>query len=350
MCLLKFFIMNESFFVNIIFNLLVVSIFLCCLSLLFSSSLVIINRLYKIVLWLINIGFYEPYFNNENVFVESYPQLDLNTAITKYQFPKYNFGNLSNYNDVLIKFSIFATNIILFGIIFMRWVTSGYFPISNLYESLMFLTWCLLTLLLIAGYKIGFSKVSIIGCVVLPLCLFLIGFSIKVLPVAMQNVTPLVPALQSSWLLFHVSMMMLSYSVLLFGSLLSIMFLFLCSKTNRFKNAIEKNPMKSFLLYQLDLWSYRTIGIGFPFLTMGIISGAVWANEAWGSYWSWDPKETWALITWIIFATYLHARLIRNSNEKEAALLGSIGFFVIWICYLGVNFLGQGLHSYGWLS
>ena len=108
--------------------------------------------------------------------------------------------------------------------------------------------------------------------------------------------------------------------------------------------------MKSFLLYQLDLWSYRTIGIGFPFLTLGIISGAVWANEAWGSYWSWDPKETWALITWIVFATYLHARLIRNSNEEEAALLGSVGFFVIWICYLGVNFLGQGLHSYGWLS
>ena len=122
------------------------------------------------------------------------------------------------------------------------------------------------------------------------------------------------------------------------------------SKTNNILTKTKKNPMKSFLLYQLDLWSYRTIGIGFPFLTLGIISGAVWANEAWGSYWSWDPKETWALITWIVFAVYLHARLIRNSNEKESALLGSVGFFVIWICYLGVNFLGQGLHSYGWLS
>jgi cytochrome c-type biogenesis protein CcsB len=145
-------------------------------------------------------------------------------------------------------------------------------------------------------------------------------------------------------------MMMLSYAVLLFGSLLSIMSLFLYSKTNNTSSLDDKTSTKSFLLYQLDLWSYRTIGIGFPFLTLGIISGAVWANEAWGSYWSWDPKETWALITWILFAIYLHARLIRNSNEKESAILGSVGFFAIWICYLGVNFLGQGLHSYGWLS
>ena len=96
------------------------------------------------------------------------------------------------------------------------------------------------------------------------------------------------------------------------------------------------------LLNKLDRWSYRTIGIGFPFLTMGIISGAVWANEAWGSYWSWDPKETWALITWLIFAIYLHSRLLKGWQGQKAAVLGSCGFFVIWICYLGVNFLGKG--------
>ena len=85
-------------------------------------------------------------------------------------------------------------------------------------------------------------------------------------------------------------------------------------------------------------------------LTVGIISGAVWANEAWGSYWSWDPKETWALITWLVFAAYIHARLTQGWIGKKAAILGSVGFFVVWICYLGVNFLGQGLHSYGFLS
>ena len=100
---------------------------------------------------------------------------------------------------------------------------------------------------------------------------------------------------------------------------------------------------------KLDLWSYRTIGVGFPFLTLGIISGAVWANEAWGSYWSWDPKETWALITWLIFAIYLHSRLLKGWQGQKAAMLGSAGFFVIWVCYLGVNFLGKGLHSYGWV-
>ena len=107
---------------------------------------------------------------------------------------------------------------------------------------------------------------------------------------------------------------------------------------------------KTKLLQSLDNWSYRIIGLGFPFLTIGIISGGVWANEAWGSYWSWDPKETWALITWIIFATYLHSRITKGWEGKKTALLGGVGLFVIWICYLGVNFLGKGLHTYGWLS
>ena len=102
------------------------------------------------------------------------------------------------------------------------------------------------------------------------------------------------------------------------------------------------------LLENLDNWSYRILGLGFPFLTIGIISGGVWANEAWGSYWSWDPKETWALITWLVFATYLHARFTKGWEGRKTAILGGIGFFVIWICYLGVNFLGKGLHSYGW--
>ena len=97
----------------------------------------------------------------------------------------------------------------------------------------------------------------------------------------------------------------------------------------------------------MDIWSYRIIGLGFPFLTIGIIAGAVWANEAWGSYWSWDPKETWALITWLFFASYLHSRILKGWRGQKAALLASLGFFVLWICYLGVNFLSKGLHSYG---
>jgi len=101
------------------------------------------------------------------------------------------------------------------------------------------------------------------------------------------------------------------------------------------------------LLESVDNLSYRTISFGFPLLTIGIIAGAVWANEAWGSYWSLDPKETWALITWLVFASYLHARITRSWQGKRPAIIASIGFIVVWICYLGVNFLGKGLHTYG---
>ena len=92
------------------------------------------------------------------------------------------------------------------------------------------------------------------------------------------------------------------------------------------------------------------MAFGFPLLTLGILSGSVWANEAWGSYWSWDPKETWAFITWLIFAFYLHTRLQYGWEGEKSAFVASFGFFIVWICYLGVNLLGKGLHSYGWLS
>jgi cytochrome c-type biogenesis protein CcsB len=176
----------------------------------------------------------------------------------------------------------------------------------------------------------------------------------------------------------HVSMMMISYSTLIIGSLLSILYLAF-SYTNDLKkdsslnlennsseilnssqtmslvssnlSEIPKDNIKTklSLLQTIDTWSYRIIGLGFPFLTIGIISGAIWANEAWGSYWSWDPKETWALITWLIFAVYLHARLLKGWQGQKAAIVGSVGFLIVWICYLGVNFLGKGLHSYGWV-
>ena len=100
----------------------------------------------------------------------------------------------------------------------------------------------------------------------------------------------------------------------------------------------------------LDNLSYRTLGFGFPLLTIGILSGAVWANEAWGSYWSWDPKETWALITWLVFAIYLHTRLTKGWKGTGPALIATGGFVIVWICYLGVNLLGTGLHSYGWFQ
>jgi cytochrome c-type biogenesis protein CcsB len=105
-----------------------------------------------------------------------------------------------------------------------------------------------------------------------------------------------------------------------------------------FKKKDEKN---------LDAIAYKTIGFGFLFLTLGIISGAVWANSAWGTYWSWDPKETWSLITWFIYAIYLHIRFRKGWRGKKAAWVSVIGFVAMLFTYFGVNYLLSGLHSYG---
>jgi cytochrome c-type biogenesis protein CcsB len=271
------------------------------------------------------------------------------------------------------RISSFCANILLFFILCSRWIVAGYFPLSNLYESLLFLTWSLLTLYLYVEVK---TNSNLIGAVLLPVTLFIIGFANLTLSADMQKSSPLVPALQSNWLMMHVSMMILSYATLIIGSLLCLLFLVISKAQDIDLKIIDKSFTSVYnkiidyyedkivlipspevlefgkvkLLHSLDNWSYRIIGLGFPFLTIGIISGGVWANEAWGSYWSWDPKETWALITWIIFATYLHSRITKGWEGKKTAIIGSIGFFVIWICYLGVNFLGKGLHSYGWVS
>jgi cytochrome c-type biogenesis protein CcsB len=297
------------------------------------------------------------------------------------------------------KLSAIIANILLFFILCSRWIVAGYFPLSNLYESLLFLTWILLTIYLYIEFK---TKSKLLGAVLLPIALLINGFANLTLSAEMQKSSPLVPALQSNWLMMHVSMMMLSYATLIIGSLFCILFLVLSKFQEIDLELVDEST--SFIIYNdlfdysvdyyqpqpatlslaerepdiddlepdtrndvfpeedlqeiyslkllksLDNWSYRIIGLGFPFLTIGIIAGGVWANEAWGSYWSWDPKETWALITWLVFATYLHSRITKGWKGKKTAILGGLGFFVIWICYLGVNFLGKGLHSYGWLS
>jgi len=287
----------------------------------------------------------------------------------------------NNIIFTVAKLSGSLATIILFSYLSWRWYNYKFFPLSNLYESLIFLTCLLLLLYKFIEYK---TKSKIIGSLIIPLTLLIQGFATLSLPTVMQKSSPLVPALQSNWLMLHVSMMMLSYATLLFGSLFSILYLILDkNNNNKIKpKIIETDNLKGYqtyaleintldvksnnlyvdistkknnlsttnLLESLDSWSYRTIGLGFPLLTMGIISGAVWANEAWGSYWSWDPKETWALITWLTFAIYLHVRLTKGWLGTKSAILGSIGFFVVWVCYLGVNFLGKGLHSYGWVN
>ena len=272
------------------------------------------------------------------------------------------FKETNNLAQIGRSCSIIA-NILLFFILASRWIVAGYFPLSNLYESLLFLTWTLLTIYLYVEDK---TKSKLMGAILIPVALLINGFANLTLPAEMQKASPLVPALQSNWLMMHVSMMMLSYATLIMGSLLCLLFLVISKYQDVDLRLVDDSSLPLYnvmldyyeaklfspsdeiselgklkLLQSLDNWSYRIIGLGFPFLTIGIIAGGVWANEAWGSYWSWDPKETWALITWIVFATYLHSRITKGWEGKKTAVLGSIGFFVIWICYLGVNFLAR---------
>ncbi|MBW4671940.1 MAG: c-type cytochrome biogenesis protein CcsB [Cyanomargarita calcarea GSE-NOS-MK-12-04C] len=291
-----------------------------------------------------------------------------------------------------------------------RWLEAGYFPLSNLYESLFFLAWGITTVHLIAENN---SRSRLVGVATAPVAMAITAFAALTLPSSMQASEPLVPALKSNWLMMHVSVMMLSYSALMVGSLLAIAFLVVTRgqniqlqgssvgnggyRTNGYRlhkagelvsempiSAAENNgfarsssngngngktavlnlvtvpatqtevaaepltPQRLSLAETLDNISYRIIGLGFPLLTIGIIAGGVWANEAWGSYWSWDPKETWALITWLVFAAYLHSRITKGWQGRRPAILAAGGFVVVWVCYLGVNLLGKGLHSYGW--
>jgi len=252
-----------------------------------------------------------------------------------------------------------------------RWIEAGYFPMSNLYESLFALAWGITAMHLVAERM---SQNRLIGAITAPVAMGIAAFATLRLPGAMQHSEPLVPALKSNWLMMHVSVMLLSYAALMVGSLLAIAFLVVTRGqpvvlkgssvgTGGFRTVrVQRQssgaavmeapptllPERLTLAETLDNISYRVIGLGFPLLTIGIIAGAVWANEAWGSYWSWDPKETWALITWLVFAAYLHARITKGWQGRRPALLAASGFVVVWICYLGVNLLGKGLHSYGW--
>ncbi len=262
-----------------------------------------------------------------------------------------------------VRFITITINIFIAIQLFSRWLISGHFPISNLYESLYFLVW---------GITFGQLLVekeyqnSIIPAIAIPIELLTVAFACFVLPEDLKISSNLVPALRSSWLIMHVSVIMLSYAALIIGSLLSASVLFIdnseplqlrSSSTGvggfKISTSYSINNIVGSINFshseELDTLSYRSILVGFVLLTLGLITGAIWANEAWGTWWSWDPKETWAFISWLFYAAYLHMRISRGWQGRRPALLATSGFFVVLICYIGVNFLGVGLHSYGWI-
>jgi len=232
----------------------------------------------------------------------------------------------------------------------LRWYESyqvlgehGRAPLSNLYESVVFFAWTILLIYIVIDLK---YKQRAVGAFVIPFAFLSMAWAQLQLN---DSIEPLVPALQSNWLTYHVITCFLGYAAFAVACGVSIMYLI---KAGKEEKSAEQSPAGGLLglfpsVKVLDDLNYKAIMVGFPMLTLGIITGAAWANYAWGTYWSWDPKETWSLIVWFIYAAFLHARFTRGWVGKRAAWLSIFGFAATIFCYLGVNLVLSGLHSYG---
>lgn len=226
----------------------------------------------------------------------------------------------------------------------LRWKASydlgiGHVPLANFYESLIFFAWTIVLLYLVMEWRI---KNKTLGVFTLPIAFFLMAFA-SISPSVNSRIQPLIPALQSNWLTSHVLTCFMGYAAFTIAFGLGIMYFF----KSRPKDGKNELGISRFIPSEdmLDELMYQSMGLGFVFLTLGIMTGSVWAHYAWGSYWSWDPKETWSLITWLIYALMLHARYVRGWRGKRMAIMTVVGFASVLFTYLGVNYL-PGLHSY----
>jgi cytochrome c-type biogenesis protein CcsB len=288
---------------------------------------------------------------------------------------------------------------------FLRWVESyrmgiGHAPLSNLYESLVFFAWTIGIGHLVIEYR---YRNRVIGAFTLPPAFLAMAYA-SLSPYVSDRIQPLIPALKSNWLIAHVITCFIGYAAFAVGFGLSIMYLlhklaaaadgesaerrttdvlvlqfFLVGLglilfkfilgwafATAFGGAVllaavvdlaawglgRRRRVRAELFARfpesslMDLLTHQTVMFGFVFLSAGIITGSIWANSAWGRYWGWDPKETWSLITWFVYATLLHARLMRGWQGRRIAYLSILGFVAVLFTYFGVNLL-PGLHSYG---
>jgi cytochrome c-type biogenesis protein CcsB len=227
--------------------------------------------------------------------------------------------------------------------IILRWVEShnagiGHAPFSNLYESLIFFAWTIIFLYVLIEWR---TKNKSIGVFAMPLASLTMAYaSFSGVNTLIQ---PLVPALQSNWLAAHVITCFFGYAGFGLSFGLSLMYLIKRLDSPERRSIFLKLIPGTAILDEL---SYQMVVIGFLLLTLGIITGSVWAHSAWGTYWSWDPKETWSLITWLVYAGFLHSRMLRGWRGKRLAIFSIIGFCCVLFTYLGVNFILSGLHSY----
>lgn len=253
-------------------------------------------------------------------------------------FPKSSLAALAGYTTGLG----FAANT---GAIVLRMVIARRPPLANGYEFILTFAWGIVVifLLLLRRYRL-----SLIGALVLPVAFFLLAFVVFFMSADERVTTAIQPALKSNWLTFHVVTAMLGYGALAASFALGILYLIKQKATSAQAAGRHESKISSRIpdLSKLDFMSYRMVMFGFPLLTLCIITGAIWANYAWGTYWSWDPKETWSLITWIIYAIFLHARLMYGWRGKRSAWLAVIGFLAVLFTFFGVNYFLPGLHSY----
>lgn len=242
-------------------------------------------------------------------------------------------GKLAQAGNIIL---LLGLTMQIIGLV-IRGTAAQFMPITNMYESLNFFSAVIVLFYLFVEWKF---KNRVFGVFILPVVFLLMAFSS--LPSTSKEVVPLIPALQSQWLVWHVVLSFIGEAAfaVAFGS--GLMYLIL----ERAKE--DSFPVRTFPdLETLDTLTYRAIAVGFPIFTLGaLIFGAVWAKYAWGDYWSWDPKETWALITWIVYALFLHVRVVKGWKGRATALIAVIGFLSTLFTLFGVNYLLSGLHSY----
>ena len=276
----------------------------------------------------------------------------------------YAFTWLNNKLNILKKLGSISLLISLISLtlaLICRGIALKFFPLTNLYESLVIFAWALIAAYLFLEWK---YKINSFGWVVSGFLLIVFLYATW-LPPSQKQITPLVPALQSYWRTIHVPPLLVSYALFLIASFSAFAYLIETNFLNKSngKNEEEKNitkeiasgikitskiPQASEKAHFFDEVTYRCVTFGFPLLTIGIINGALWANHAWGALWQWDPKETMALVTWFIYAVYLHSRLNTKASGKVLASIALVGIVMVYLTYLGVNqFNFGGLHTYG---
>ena len=211
-----------------------------------------------------------------------------------------------------------------------RWFIAGRAPFSNMFESMVLFVWAMVVVYLALRIR---REIPALGAATALLAVLALAYASSF----ETKIQPLMPALRSNWLTVHVFTVFLGYGGFAVAALASLGYL-VATRTG--------SKVRPEIVAAFDAATAKTISFGFLFLTVGIISGAVWANSAWGTYWSWDPKETWSLITWFIYAVFLHCRFMRGWKGTRAAWISVIGFGSVIFTYYGVNFLLSGMHSY----